>query len=72
VKFYADLLLSKSRQSSQCFANDPVQLVKLTTFVGEKLNVAQINCGGPDVFKTRYLENADPSLMQQIEKELTS
>jgi hypothetical protein len=47
-----------------------VQVVKLTAFIGEKLNVAQTNCGGPTLFKTRYLGNADPLLMQQIEKEL--
>ena len=56
----------------QCFANDPVQLAKLTVFVNEKLATAQANCGGSTAFKTRYLESTDPALLKQIQRELAN
>jgi hypothetical protein len=56
----------------QFFTNDPVQTAKLTGFVAEKLKLAQANCGGPEIFKARYLDSADPLLMAQVEKELMS
>lgn len=52
------------------FRQDPVNVIKLTAFVQEKLQQAEMVCGGPEYFKTNYLDKADPTVLQQLTTEL--
>lgn len=52
------------------FRQDPVNNVKLTVFIQEKLQQAEIACGGPEAFKANYLDKADPTVLQQLTTEL--
>jgi hypothetical protein len=48
------------------FRQDPVNTVKLTNFVMEKLQQAEIACGGSEAFESKYLNKADPAVLSQI------
>ncbi|KIJ37354.1 hypothetical protein M422DRAFT_50427 [Sphaerobolus stellatus SS14] len=48
---------------------DPINNTKLTVFVQEKLQQAEMICG-TDYFRTNYLDRADPAVLQQLTNEL--
>ncbi|KAF8917892.1 armadillo-type protein [Mucidula mucida] len=52
------------------YDNDPVRTIKLSTYVGERLREAEAIYGS-SVFRGQFLSKADPTVLQQIEKELT-
>jgi hypothetical protein len=45
---------------------DPLNNVKLTVFIQEKLQQAEMACGGTQYFRGNYLDKADPTVLQQI------
>lgn len=55
----------------QLYDNDPVRTLKLSTYVRDRLQEAEAMYGS-EVFRTRFLAPADPTVLQQIEKELAS
>ncbi|EGN93009.1 hypothetical protein SERLA73DRAFT_116383 [Serpula lacrymans var. lacrymans S7.3] len=52
--------------------NDPVRTVQLTSFVSARLQEAEVACGGSHVFKSQYLDKADPLVLEQIQEELAA
>ncbi|KAF8528819.1 ARM repeat-containing protein [Hysterangium stoloniferum] len=50
----------------QIYNNDPVNTTKLTVFVREKLQQAEMACGGTDVFRVNFLDKADPDVLKQL------
>ncbi|KAF8592605.1 ARM repeat-containing protein, partial [Ramaria rubella] len=50
----------------QVYRRDPVNTAKLTVFVKEKLQLAEAACGGIEIFRTNYLDKADPTVLGQI------
>lgn len=55
----------------QAYLNDPVRTTPLTTFITACLDEAGVACGGPAVLQERYLAKADPTVLTQIQNELT-
>lgn len=56
----------------QVWENDPIRKVKFTTFVAEKMQQGTLACGGQEVLQAKYLKNAEPALLQQLEAALAS
>jgi hypothetical protein len=54
----------------QIFNKDPVNTLRLTVFVREKLQQAEMACGGTEIFKTNFLDKADPLVLKQLMEEL--
>jgi importin-11 len=54
----------------QIHLRDPVNAEKLTVFVKEKLQQAEAACGGTQVFRSNYLDKADPTVLNQLTIEL--
>ncbi|KAI0755466.1 ARM repeat-containing protein [Irpex lacteus] len=53
------------------YENDPVRTTQLTAFIGAQLQQAEIACGGAAVLQQKYLAKADPTVMKQIQDELS-
>ncbi|GJJ07307.1 hypothetical protein Clacol_001508 [Clathrus columnatus] len=62
----------EAQRRRQIFIQDPVINVKLTDFIRESLQKAEIACGGADVFKSNYLAKADPNVLTQIQAALST
>lgn len=55
----------------QIYLRDPVNTAKLTVFVKENLQRAEGACsGGTQVFRTKYLDKADPTVLNQLTAQL--
>ncbi|KAG8729952.1 hypothetical protein FRC12_020598, partial [Ceratobasidium sp. 428] len=52
--------------------NDLIHKIKFTTFVAEKMQQGTAACGGQEVLQAKYLKNAEPTLLQQLEVALAS
>ncbi|GBE79528.1 ARM repeat-containing protein [Sparassis crispa] len=52
------------------YDNDPVRTAQLRTYVGARIQEAEMACGGGATFQSLYLEKADPLLLKQIQAEL--
>ncbi|KAI0320679.1 ARM repeat-containing protein [Amylostereum chailletii] len=63
-----DTLEYGRRQS--CFDNDPVRKTLLTSFIAQRLQEAEMACGGSQVMQTQYLAKADPHVLKQIVTEV--
>jgi hypothetical protein len=63
---------SEAERRRMIFRQDPVNITKLTNFVMEKLQQAEIASGGSYAFKTKYLEKTDPAVLNQIMTALTT
>ncbi|TCD64327.1 hypothetical protein EIP91_004237 [Steccherinum ochraceum] len=53
------------------YENDIVRTTQLTAFIGAAMQEAEVACGGRAVFAERYLAKIDPTIMEQIRKEVT-
>lgn len=53
--------------SLQLFERDPVRTVQLSQYVAARLQEAEAACGGAQPFQAMYLEQVDPTVMQQIQ-----
>ncbi|KAI0796611.1 ARM repeat-containing protein [Abortiporus biennis] len=54
------------------FDSDPVRTTQLTAFIATQIQQAEIACGGAAALQANYLSKADPLVLQQLQKELTS
>lgn len=54
----------------QVYERDPVRTVQLTSFVASALQEAEKACGGVQVFKEKYLDKTDPTVLSQLKAEL--
>ena len=54
----------------QVYQSDPVETKKLTDYIRERLQLAQQIYGAE--FETRFLQDADPAVVDQLWKELAS
>ncbi|TBU32713.1 ARM repeat-containing protein [Dichomitus squalens] len=53
------------------FDNDPVRTTQLTGYIATKLREAEAACGGGAELQSRYLTNAEPTLLKQIYDAIT-
>lgn len=53
------------------YQNDPARTTQLTTYIRACLAEAEAAIGGPAVLQERYLAKADPTVLAQIQAELT-
>lgn len=50
---------------------DPVRTVQLTSYFGSALQEAERACGGAQVFKEKYLDKTDPTVLMQLKTSLS-
>ena len=55
----------------QSYQNDPARTTQLTAYIRACLAEAEAAVGGSAVLQERYLAQADPTVLAQIQKELT-
>ena len=48
-----------------------MRTTQLTVFIAAQLQQVEIACGGPAILQQKYLAKADPTVMKQIQDELT-
>ncbi|KIO12672.1 hypothetical protein M404DRAFT_959382 [Pisolithus tinctorius Marx 270] len=54
----------------QVFERDPVRTVQLTSYLTSALQAAERACGGAQVFKEKYLDKTDPTVLTQLKTSL--
>ncbi|KAG9317447.1 ARM repeat-containing protein [Chiua virens] len=52
------------------YERDPVRTLQLTTSLASALQEAERACGGADIFKLKYLDKTDPTVLKQLQTEL--
>ncbi|KAL4076110.1 ARM repeat-containing protein [Scleroderma citrinum] len=52
------------------YERDPVRTIQLTSFVASALQEAEKACGSTQVFKEKYLDKTDPTVLMQLKTEL--
>lgn len=52
------------------YERDPIRTVQLTSFVASALQEAERACGSPQVFKEKYLDKTDGTVLMQLKTEL--
>ncbi|KAG9082993.1 hypothetical protein FS749_006380, partial [Ceratobasidium sp. UAMH 11750] len=62
----------EEERRKRVWENDPIRKIKFTTFVAEKMQQGTVACGGQEVLQAKYLKNAEPALLQQLEVALAS
>ncbi|EIM88549.1 ARM repeat-containing protein [Stereum hirsutum FP-91666 SS1] len=50
--------------------NDPIRTAPLAAFIGARLQEATVACGGPQQLQVRYLGEADPTVLKQLQDEI--
>ncbi|KAI6130399.1 ARM repeat-containing protein [Pisolithus croceorrhizus] len=52
------------------YERDPVRVVQLTSYLASALQEAERACGGAQVFKEKYLDKTDPTVLMQLKTSL--
>ena len=60
-----------SKYLKQSWDNDPIRTTYLASFIGARLQEATEICGGPQELQTRYLAKADPTVLKQLQDEIS-
>ncbi|QRV87915.1 importin beta N-terminal domain [Ceratobasidium sp. AG-Ba] len=62
----------EEERRKKVWENDPIRKIKFTAFVAEKMQQGTAVVGGQEVLQAKYLKNAEPALLQQLEVALAS